>query len=216
MIASFVLLALTSPGIVFGTAYDCGPNYATFTVNACSGGVCDVSYTNPGPGQPARRVRMYRSQIATAISRGCHPAKSVQAYQNEAAQYEARAHALLAGSQPTSTVTHSTSSTVAQPRTTAGSGSLVLGKYECFTLGGSGLESAMAENVTLYSGGRFADYTGHPGTYGYSGGMVTFSGTGLSGHRAKYTPGVPHSDNPPHLTFLRDNGDDGDSCDGVG
>jgi hypothetical protein len=183
VIATFVLLALTSPGIVFGTAYDCGPNYATFTVNACSGGVCDVRYVNPG--QPARRVRMYRSQIATAISRSRHPAKSVQDYQNEAAQYEAQAHALLAGSQPTRTVTHSTRSTVAQPRTSSGGGSLVLGKYECYTLGGSGLESAMAENVTLYSGGRFADHAGNPGTYRYSGGMVTFSGTGLSGHRAK-------------------------------
>jgi hypothetical protein len=215
MIASLIFLALTSPGIVFGTTYDCGPGYATFEVASCSGGVCNVAYTNPG--KATRSVRMYRSAVATAISRGCHPAKSAQDYRNEAAQDEARARAIMSGSVP---ATRANRGVVvvrrpAKPAAGGGGGAIVLGKYECYTLG-NGLESAMAENFTLYGGGRFTDYTGHAGTYAYSGGYVTFSGTGLSGHRLKYTPGVPGSNNPPHLTFMRSNGDEGDSCDGKG
>jgi len=204
--ASLILGLLASHGIAYNAAYDCGPNYATFTVTGCSGAVCDVSYTNPH--QAARRVRMYRSQIATAIARGCHPAKSAQDYRDEAARYEARANALL----------HPARAQVAvrpAPRRPAGGG-LVLGRYECYTYSGGELESAMALNFTLYGGGSFADASGHRGTYAYAGGVVTFSGTGLGGHRAKYTPGVPHSNNPPHITFLQSNGDEGDSCDGVG
>lgn len=203
MFASLLLALLASQGIAYHAPYDCGPGYATFTVMDCSGAVCDVAYANPG--QPTRRVRMYRSQIATAIARGCHPVKSAQAYRDEAARDEARADALLR-SHPT----------VPATRTVPAGGGLVLGKYECYTYSGGELESAMALNFTLFGGGSFADASGHRGTYRYAGGVVTFGGTGLGGHRAKYTPGVPHSDNPPHITFLQSNSDEGDSCDGVG
>lgn len=199
MISSLMFLALASQGITLGATYDCGPGYARFRVATCSAGVCTVDYANPGA--QTHRIRMYQSQITTAISRGCHTGRTAQDYRNDAARYEAQANALLAGSKRGNAPAR---------------GALVLGKYECYTLSGSELESALAENFTLYGGGRFADYTAHPGTYAYSGGIVTFSGTGLGGHRAKYTPGVPHSNNPPHITFLNANGEESDSCDGQG
>lgn len=91
-------------------------------------------------------------------------------------------------------------------------GNVVLGKYECYTMGAGGeLESAMSLNFTLYPGGRFADSAGRRGTWSYSGGYVSLRGTALNGRRLRYTAGVPHGDNPPHLTFSQ-----GDSCDGVG
>lgn len=209
MFASLLLALLASQGITYDATYDCGPGYATFTVRECAGAVCDVSYANPG--QATRRVRLNRSQIATAITRGCHPAKSAQAYRDEAVRYEARANALL---HPHPAAPVAPAARIA--RVAPAGGGLVLGKYECYTYSGGELESAMALNFTLFGGGGFADASGHRGTYRYAGGMVTFAGTGLGGHRAKYTPGVPHSNNPPHITFLQSNGDEGDSCDGVG
>jgi hypothetical protein len=97
-----------------------------------------------------------------------------------------------------------------------GSSPVVLGSYECYTLGGSGLESAMSENFTLQSGGSFVDASGASGGFDFADGIVTFHGTALDGQRAKYVAGIPNSDNPPHLSFLRENGDEGDSCDGKG
>lgn len=213
MISSLMFLALASQGITFGATYDCGPGYARFRVASCSAGVCTVDYANPGA--QTRRIRMYQSQITTAIGRGCHTGKTAQDYRNDAARYEAQANALLAGSKRANVPARV--AVVPHNRApAAGGGALVLGKYECYTLSGGELESAMADNFTLYRGGRFIDYTGHPGSYSYSGGVVTFSGTGLGGHRAKYAPGVPHSNNPPHISFLNANGEEYDSCDGQG
>lgn len=211
MFASLILGLLASQGIAYNATYDCGPNYATFKVMSCSAGVCDVYYTNPR--QATRHIRMYQSQITTAISRGCHSGKTAQEYRNEAAADEARANALL---HPNPAVRRPVPLRPAMHPAAPAGGGLVLGRYECYALSGGELESAMALNFTLYGGGSFADYSGHRGTYRYSGGIVMFSGTGLGGHRAKYTPGVPHSNNPPHITFLQSNGDEGDSCDGVG
>jgi len=197
MISSLVFLAAIASPIAYGATYDCGPGYVTFVIDRCSGGACDVTYRNPG--QRAYHTRWNVSQVRSAIGRGCHPAKTAQDYRSEAARDEAAANALLAGKRR------------AGGSGTAGGGSVALGKYECYTYSDGELEAAMALNFTLYSGGRYVDFAGHPGTWSYSGGYVTMHGTGLNGQRLKYTPGTSGGRNPAHLMFSQ-----GDSCDDVG
>lgn len=210
LISLVFFLAAITHGIDVGGTYDCGPGYVSFRVLQCSGGICDVSYQNPG--QAARRTRMYESAIRTAISRGCH-VNSVKYYQNQAAAEEARANALLAGNAP-ARVAVRPSRALTHVRSASGSG-LVLGKYECYILSGGALEATLAVNFTLFPGGRFTDYENNSGTYSYANGWVTLHGTGLNGQRLRYTAGVVHSNHPPNLTYVR-NGEDRESCDGEG
>lgn len=213
LISLVFFLATISHGIDVGSTYDCGPGYASFKVLQCSGGICEVSYQNPG--QAARRTRMNESVIRTAISRGCH-VNSVKYYQDQAAAAEARANALLAGGAPPHGAARPVAAQRAASHVLSASGpGLVLGKYECYILSGGELEATFATNFTLLPGGRFTDYEGHPGTYTYSAGWLTLRGTGLNGQRLRYTPGVPHSNHPPNLTYVR-NGEDRESCDGSG
>lgn len=217
LLSLWMLFALAAPAL--GTTYDCGPNYASFKVLACANGVCTVDYTNPR--QPTRRTRMYQKSIQTALAHGCH-AENVNSFKAQAARFEANAAAMLrntfmlrrAAARPAMRTASTQSYT--RPRTQPQTGrAIVLGKYECYQLSMGELESVAMVNFTLHAGGRFTDIDGHPGTYSVSGNWVILHGTGLNGQRLRYTQGVPHSNHPPNLTYVR-SGEDRESCDGQG
>lgn len=95
---------------------------------------------------------------------------------------------------------------------TSSGGSVAAGSYECSTLSDGELQAAASENFTISDSSDYLDASGNQGTYSVDGDTMTFQGAALDGQRAKYTPGVVHSENPPSIEFLSADGSLGDTC----
>ena len=86
------------------------------------------------------------------------------------------------------------------------------GSYQCATLSGGELQAAASENFTIVDASNYTDAAGNQGTYALDGDTISFQGAALDGQRAKYTPGVVGSSNPPSIAILMSDGNPGDTC----
>gem|GEM_PF-3550973 len=199
-----VIQASAASSIVYNALYDCGPNRNKFKIIDCNVDTCNVFYLNaamPGGGYTSHVARSILEQAGVYgcfVKGGGTPGKPAAANPTNGAAATAKPFALAPTAKP------------------LGSGSVVAGKYECYTYSGGHLYSAMSENFTIVGAAAYTDAAGTRGTFTLAGNVLTFQGGALNGHRAQYTPGVPGSNNPPHIALLMTDGNPGDTCDGKG
>ena len=197
--------AVAAASIVFNKPYDCGNGKPEFKVVSCTGGRCDVFWYNqfsPGGGYHSHSPQ---AAVEVSISAGCHVLRGA-----------APAGAVTARKPVAGTGGAASGTQVAAAPSAASTGPLYIGRYECYTLNGSTLESAMSENFTLLSGGRYRDSGGGSGSYTFSGGIVQFSGAALDGRKAKYEYYPLTRDTAPKLSFwMPSRSYWGDECDGT-
>ena len=198
--------------IVYNSLYDCGPNRNKMKVINCGGATCTVFYVNAAMQGGGYQMQVARTTVEQFGSYGCFVKGQGTPGQPAIAN---AANGAAAPAKPVA-VPPAQPGAAAPPAAPAGNGSVVPGKYECFSYSGGHLYSAMSENFTIAGAGSYTDWAGNRGTFTLAGNTVTFQGGALSGHRAKYTPGVPGSNNPPHIALLMADGNPGDTCDGKG
>jgi hypothetical protein len=219
ILTSLALGALTAiqasaaSGIVYNALYDCGPNRNKFKVVDCSGATCNVFYVNAAMQGGGYKTQVARSILEHVADYGCFvkgqgtPGKPAAGNVAKGAAATAKPGAVLqAGPVAVAPVV----------KAPPANGSVVPGQYECHSYSGGHLYSAMSENFVIVGAAAYTDAAGTPGTFTLAGNILTFQGGALSGHRAQYTPGVPGSNNPPHIALLMTDGNPGDTCDGKG
>ncbi|MEA2718201.1 MAG: hypothetical protein QOJ39_65 [Candidatus Eremiobacteraeota bacterium] len=188
------LTSALADGLVYGQAYSCSSG-AKFKIVRCAGDSCDLFYINeysPGGG---RMQSVSRSVVDEGLAGGCHVPGQ-------------RATAPAASPRTTPW-----SGYAAMHHETKYGGALHPGQYECYTYSSGRLTSAAAENFTLLGGARYTS-AGTSGAVSYAAGSgaLTFVGGSLNGMHAVYKAGTD-SRNPSSVTFLRRDGNMGDSCD---
>ena len=211
ILAFGVLGATVQAGqIVYNALYDCGPNRNKFKVIDCSGATCNVFYVNAAMQGGGYQTHVARSILEQADASGCFVKGQGTPGQ------PAAANAGNGAAAPAKPVAVAPVAVAPAANVPAANGSVVAGKYACFTYSGGHLYSAMSENFTIAGAAAYTDAAGNRGTFSRSGSIITFQGGALSGHRAQYTAGVPGSNNPPHIALLMTDGHPGDTCDGKG
>jgi len=180
-------------GITYGR-YDCGPYRQQFKVVTCSALICQLYTYDPGARGGGFSSTMDVASLHTLLASGAP------------------------GNRPCHLTGAGSTSMAMQPKPPAPrkAANVAPGRYECYTMSSGRLYAAMSENFAILGNGAYRDVAGHHGTYAFNAGRITFHGGALNGQRAVYKAGVaPLSNDPNNVTFLRSNGELGDSCDGV-
>jgi hypothetical protein len=197
-LAIALLLASTASeaaGAITPGRYDCGPYRQQFRVISCDALRCNIYTYDPGARGGGFSSTMDVASLRTLLATGAPGGTACRMVGKGSA---------AGGAAP------------ANPNASRRRAAIVApGRYECYTFSGGHLYAAMSENFTILGGNTYRDWSGRSGTYSYGAGQIVFHGGALNGHRAVYKPGIPPlSRNPNNVTFLRPNGDLGDSCDG--